>query len=123
MTISAITTVRRARLQLLLLCAVATAGCAARAGTQADAQPRATLRVDNQSTNEMTMYVRRGAARVRLGVARALGVTVLRIPTDVVGFGALLRFEGDPLAGRGNPLSEEISVAPGDSVQIVIPPR
>jgi hypothetical protein len=111
-------------LLLLLALTLAGAGCSTlpRTDGEAAARPRTALVVENQSTFDMTMYVRRGAGRVRLGIARSLATTVLRIPDGVLG-GSLLRFEGDPFAGRGNPLSEEISVSPGDSVYMRIPPR
>ena len=116
---------RRALLPLLLLVAiVVAAACASRTGAGASvARPRTTLVVENQSTYDMTMYVRRGAGRTRPGIARSLATTALRIPESIVGMGTPLRFEGDPFAGRGNPLSEEISVSPGDSVHLQIPPR
>jgi len=106
----------------LLLAVLVTAGCWSRAGSQATAQPRTTLSVENQSTYDMTMYVYRGAARVRLGIARSNTTTVLDIPPDVVGFGAQLRFVGDPLAGRTQPVSEEFNVSPGSAVRLRIPP-
>ena len=115
---------RMPRHVLLLALMLLGAACSTLGRTEggAAARPRTVLVVENQSTYDMTMYVRRGAGRVRLGIARSLATTALRIPESVVG-GTLLRFEGDPFAGRGNPLSEEISVSPGDTVHMRIPPR
>lgn len=81
----------------------------------------ATLVVDNQSTMEMTVYASRGAQRVRLGQAGALQTTTLRIPSDLVS-GQDLRFIADPLGSRRNPISQEIAVSPGDTIEIRIPP-
>jgi hypothetical protein len=110
-----------------LLAAVALAlviGACVRAAPGAAADPAragATLVVDNQSTLEMTVYATRGAERVRLGQARSLQSTTLRIPSDLVG-GFALRFIADPIGSNRTPISEEITVWPGDTVEIRIPP-
>ena len=108
------------RLVVLLALAPGAAACWTRA---APAGERTTLAVENQSTFDMTMYVYRGAARSRLGVARSLSTSVLDIPSSVVGTGAVLRFVGDPLAGQRSPVSEEFNVQPGTTVRLRIPPQ
>jgi hypothetical protein len=100
--------------------AVLARGCSTYGRTEAAAQPRTTLTVENLTTADMTMYVRFGGARSRLGIARSNGRTVLPIPSSVVGFGTVLRFESNAVAGPGGTLSEEMSVSPGDSVHILI---
>ena len=86
-------------------------------------RPVTTLIVDNQSTFEMTIYVVRSAERVRLGTARAIAETRLRIPQGMV-FGATpLRFQADPIGSRQAPISSEIVVHEGDQVKLRIPPR
>ena len=103
--------------------ALAIAGCArATPGTAAGpASAGATLIVDNQATFEMTIYALRGAQRVRLGQARALQSTTLSIPPDLVS-GFALRFIADPIGSSRTPISQEITVWPGDTVEIRIPP-
>ena len=81
----------------------------------------ATLVVDNQSTLEMTVYATYGAQRVRLGQARGVATTTLRIPPDMAS-GRSLRFIADPIGSNRAPISEEISVWPGDTISIRIPP-
>jgi hypothetical protein len=124
-TIRALPRARRLplRLPLRLLLPLAlplAAGCSTYGRTEAAAQPRTTLTVENLTTADMTMYVRFGGARSRLGIARSNGRTVLPIPSSVVGFGTVLRFESNAVAGPGGTLSEEMSVSPGDSVHILI---
>jgi hypothetical protein len=81
-----------------------------------------TLQVDNRGFSDMTVYVIDGAQRQRLGVARGLATTSLTIPDRLVrGGSGALRFYCDPIGGRGLPVSEEIVVAPGDTVELIIP--
>ena len=107
-------------LALAMLVALAS-GCWTRASTD-DMGPPAAIRVQNQSSYRMTMYAYRGAARARLGAVNPFSTAVLGIPRAVVGTGATLRFVGDPLAGNRQPISEEISVSPGDTIGMLIPP-
>lgn len=96
--------------------------CGKRA-TSGPQRPVTTLVVDNQSSFEMTIYVLRSAERVRLGTARAISETRLRIPSGIV-FGATpLRFLADPIGSRQTPVSSEILVNEGDEVHLRIPPR
>ena len=76
----------------------------------------ATLRVDNQGVLDMTVYVFRGAERVRLGIAGGLKATDLPIPSYVLSGPAALRFVGDPIGSNRNSVSDEITVSPGDTV-------
>jgi hypothetical protein len=85
--------------------------------------PSATLQVENQGFLDMTVYVLEGASRQRLGVARGHATTQLAIPEHLVrGGSGTLRFYCDPIGGGGLPVSEEIVVAPGDTVELTIPP-
>jgi hypothetical protein len=78
--------------------------------------------VDNRGFLDMTVYVLDGAQRQRLGIARGLARTPFTIPDRLVRGGAgSLRFYCDPIGGRGLPVSEEIVVAPGDVVELIIP--
>jgi hypothetical protein len=42
---------------------------------------------------------------------------------EYIGYGTDLQFEVHPIGGRGNPISETISVRPGDVINITIPPN
>ena len=102
--------------------ALGAAACGKRA-TSGPQRPVTMLIVDNQSTFEMTIYVVRSAERVRLGTARAIAETRLRLPAGMV-FGATpLRFQADPIGSRQAPISSEILVHEGDQVRLRIPPR
>jgi len=86
-------------------------------------QPRTTIRVENQGFSDMTIYAIRSGQRVRLGQATGNTTTTFTIPANII-FGATpLRFLADPIGGRGTPISDEITVQPGDQVRLVLPPR
>jgi hypothetical protein len=99
---------------------LAVCGRSASTGTPEPAG-QTTLMVENQSTLQVTVYVLRGAQRQRLGTAAALRTTRLRIPDNLIFGVTSLRFEVDPLGSRQTPISEQITVAPGEEVTLVIP--
>jgi hypothetical protein len=88
----------------------------------AEPVPPTRLRVDNQAFLDMTIYVYRSSQRIRLGTATGNSVTRLTIPANLI-FGATpLRFQADPIGASRAPISQEITVAPGDEVVLTIPP-
>jgi hypothetical protein len=95
-------------------------GLARGSGTSPDSGPAA-LRVDNQSFSDMTVYAARSAQRVRLGLAPGHSNTVFTVPAALMGGLTQLRFIADPIGGARPSVSEEITVAPGDSVVLTIP--
>ena len=82
-----------------------------------------TLQVDNQGFLDMTVYAIRNSQRVHLGSATGNSKTNLAIPSNLV-FGLTpLRFIADPIGGNRASVSQEITVAPGDTVVMTIPPN
>lgn len=81
-----------------------------------------TVRVQNQGFADVTVYVYRGGARVRLGIVTGNSTAVLTIPKTMVQPATQLRFIAAPIAGQRQPISEEITVSPGDEVGLIIPP-
>jgi len=81
------------------------------------------VRVDNQNLADMTIYVYRGAQRLRLGRASGNGVTNLEIPKSMVAGMTELRFLAEPMAGRGGLVSQPVLVNPGDQVDFYVPVR
>jgi hypothetical protein len=90
---------------------------------QAGEEARTTVRVENQSSLDMNIYViRSGGQRVRLGTATAHLTSRFTIPDNLI-FGITpLRFLADPIGSSRTPISNEISVTPGDEVVLTIPP-
>jgi hypothetical protein len=84
---------------------------------------RTVLRVENLGFSDMTIYVvRSGSERIRLGMAGGNRTTVLEIPTYLVQFPTPLRFIADPIGSSRTPVSDEITVNPGEEVVLTIPP-
>ena len=81
-----------------------------------------TLQVDNQGFLDMAVYAVRSVERIRLGTANGNSKTNLRIPPALVYGLTPMRFIADPIGGSRASVSEEITVAPGDTVVLTIPP-
>ncbi len=87
-----------------------------------DQNQRTAVRVDNQGFLDMTVFAARSAQRVRLGVAPGHGIAVFTVPQGLISGLTPLRFIADPIGGARPSVSEEITVAPGDTVMMTIPP-
>lgn len=100
------------------------AACARFGGGSGNTDPNqpTVIQVDNHGFSDMTIYAVRNSQRVRLGIATGNGKTNFNIPRSLSGGLATLRFIADPIGSRRNSLSEEITVAPGDTVVLMIPP-
>lgn len=88
---------------------------------QQDAQT--TVKVENQNFSDMDVFVWSSATRVRLGMVSGMTTTVFTIPPDIVKISPQVRFELHPIGARRNPISETITVMPGDQVKLTIPPN
>lgn len=114
---------RTATRSLTLLIMISVLGaCGARRNADAEPQARTTLRVENQSTLDMNIFVLRGTERIRLGTATAHLTTHLTIPDHLIFGPTPLRFLADPIGSPRTPVSEQITVTAGDEVVLVIPP-
>jgi hypothetical protein len=106
----------------LLLLAVPACGSLSRGSSSSNQNQPTVIQVDNQGFLDMDVYAYRGGQRVRLGIAPGNHKTNFTIPPGLV-FGLTpLRFVADPIGGRRASVSEEITVAPGDTVALTIPP-
>jgi hypothetical protein len=111
------------RRRFLAAALVFVAACYSRNTQQQTDQPATVLRVENQGVLDMTVYVMRGAEKVRLGIAAGLKTTDLPVPANVVFGASTLRFVGDPIGSNRNSVSDEIIVSPGDTVTWTIRPE
>ena len=107
----------------LLALALFTAGCS-HGANRAPPQPQAqtTVRVRNQSSLDMDVFVLNSSQRTRLGIVRAVSTQVFPIAAEFVRISPQLRFELHAIGGGRNPRTEAITVFPGDHVELVIPP-
>jgi hypothetical protein len=88
----------------------------------ADQNGPTVIQVDNQGFLDMNVFAMRSSQRVRLGTAPGNSKTNLTVPSSLVSGLTPLRFVADPIGGRRASVSEEITVAPGDTVVLTIPP-
>jgi hypothetical protein len=94
--------------------------CVRRPPGEIDQRGDASVRVENRAFTDMTIYIVHQSQRVRLGTVSALATTTFPIPRQFV-LGTSVRFLADPLGSNRTPVSEEISVFPGDEIELVIP--
>lgn len=106
---------------LLLLLVI---GCAGRSQqTGPDPAESAMVQVQNQGFSDMVVYVVNGGQRIRLGLATGNSTKTFDIPRHLVRGGGTIRFLADPVGGNRTPVSEEMTVQPGDIVTLTIPPQ
>jgi hypothetical protein len=90
--------------------------------TAVDPNAPTILVVENQSFPDMTIYVIEGGRRVRLGMATGNSSTRFTLPKYLVRQLSVMRFQADPIGSNRAPVSDEITVSPGDEVTLRIPP-
>lgn len=117
----------RIAIRTLLLAGVAAALAACSHQVQPDEstggpQAPTTVTVENQGFTDMTIYVVSSGARMRLGLAVGNTTTKFRIPDYLVGGLTPLRFLADPVGGTRAPVSDEMTVSPGENVHLTITP-
>lgn len=91
-------------------------------GAATDQNQPTVLQVDNQGFLDMDVFAARSVQRVRLGTAPGNSKTSFTIPASLVSGLTSLRFIADPIGGSRPSVSQEITVAPGDTVLMTIPP-
>lgn len=108
-----------------LLVALATAAAPACGPSRAappNPQAEVAVAVDNQNFLDMDVFIVRGGQRIRIGSVPGLTQRILTLRPDMVGYVTEMQFEVHPIGGRGNPISETITVHPGDVIHLTIPP-
>lgn len=107
---------------LLLLAAVACFG-GAPGGPEPGEQTR--VRIENRSSLNMDIYVRRNDGRVtRLGFAPGGETTTFPLPASMTAGAAWVRFEARPVRASGEPVvSEPFPVSMGDELEWSVPPQ
>jgi len=99
------------------------AACSRASHLPADAQAHTVLKVENQGFPDMNIFVLPEASnRVRLGTVTGTSNAYFVIPDYLVRGPRELRFQALPIATPRGPVSQSISVTPGDTVVLTIPP-
>jgi hypothetical protein len=116
------------RSSLLLALALPLGACSARTELELPdgARQQATvLEVQNRATLDMSVFVvpETGGPRTRLGTATALTDSRFTIPERLVPGITSLSFQADPVGSSRVHVSERITVTPGDTVVLQIPPE
>jgi hypothetical protein len=106
----------------IFLTAVVACSTFSRGSGTADQNQPTVVEVDNQGFQDMDVYAVRSGQRWRLGLATGTSKTKLTIPQTMVSGLTPLRFIADPIGGRRASVSQEITVSPGDTVVMTIPP-
>ena len=103
--------------------AVALAACARKSGP-AEPSPDnpAVLEVENRGFADMVIYAISGSQRLRLGLATGNSTKSFTIPNSILRGTGTLRFLADPVGGTRTPVSDELTVQPGEVVTLTIPP-
>ena len=70
----------------------------------------------------MVVYAVNGTQRIRLGLATGNSTKSFPIPAYLIRGAGTLRFLADPVGGTRAPVSEEVTVQPGDIITLTIPP-
>ncbi len=113
----------RLSLALVAISTLGSTGCNRnRVETDIDPNTPTLLVVDNQSFPDMTIYALEGGRRVRLGLAGGNSQTKFTLPKYLVRSLTSIRFQADPIGSARAPVSDEITVSPGDQVTLRIPP-
>jgi hypothetical protein len=107
---------------LLLVGITAACSTMGRGSGAADQNQPTVVEVDNQGFQDMDVYAVRSGQRWRLGLATGASKTRLTIPPSLLSGLTPLRFIADPIGGRRASVSQEITVVPGDTVVMTIPP-
>ena len=105
------------------LVALTLAGCSQNQADTGIIPNQATiLRVDNQSFNDMRIYVIQGGQRIRVGTANGKQTSTFKLPRSVISGFTTVRVQAVPIGANGNSVSEEISVQPGEELELRISP-
>ncbi len=87
-------------------------------------QPVTRVRVENQAFLDMNIYVLgTGGGRQRLGTVTGNTNQEFVIPAYIVGPANSVRFLVEPIGSNRAPISNSLSVQPGQTVTLTIPPN
>ncbi len=104
---------------LIILISLSACTSSRQAGNREES--KTAVRVENRNFLDMKIYVvLRNSEQIRLGTVTGNSTEVLFIPEGLVIGVSTLRFVADPIGGNQTPISQEISVQPGEMVELTI---
>jgi hypothetical protein len=82
------------------------------------------IRVENENISDMRISIRRApsGAAYRLGTARGAQTTSLTVPRSIITGVNEVTFEITPLTGGARTFTRTITISPGDTILLRIPP-
>jgi len=108
---------------LVMATGISLGGCVHTSQVPQDAPERTVLKVENQGFPDMNVFVlSEGSNRVRLGTVTGTSNAYFTLPAYLIRGIRELRFQALPIATPRGPVSQSITVTPGDTVVLVIPP-
>jgi hypothetical protein len=82
------------------------------------------VRIENQAFLDMTVYIiSNGGGRQRLGTVTGNTTQEFVIPAYIIGPANSVRFLCEPIGSNRSPISNSLSVQPGQTVTLTIPPN
>lgn len=118
---------RFARLAAVVAMIAGIAACsqgAKHARDNGELQPVTRVRVENQAFLDMNVYVLSdGGGRTRLGTVTGNTNQEFVIPAYIIGPANSVRFLVEPIGSSRAPISNSLSVQPGQTVTLTIPPN
>jgi hypothetical protein len=118
--------VHLARLATVVAMLVAVAACShgAKHPGDDDLEQTTRVRVENQAFLDMNVYViGDGGGRTRLGTVTGNTNQEFVIPAYIVGPANSVRFLIEPIGSNRSPISNSLSIRPGQTVTLTIPPN
>lgn len=116
-----------ARLATVVAMIATVAACSHTAGhtrDNEDMKPTTRVRVENQAFLDMNVYVvNEGGGRQRLGTATGNTNSTFVIPDYLLGPANMIRFICEPIGAARAPVSNSLTVQPGTTVVLTIPPN
>ena len=103
----------------IALAAVSACG-GARAAKTSDPE-RTVIAVENQTFNDLTVFLINGGQRVRLGRVSAKQTTGFNVPSGIIPSAREVQILAEPASGSGAAISNRIWVGPGERVKLIIP--
>ncbi|HEX4575014.1 MAG TPA: hypothetical protein VH158_07775 [Gemmatimonadales bacterium] len=70
----------------------------------------------------MDVFIVRAGQRIRVGMVPGISSRIIMLRPDLVGSSTTLQFEVHPIGSNAHPLSETVTVHPGDVIRLTIPP-
>jgi hypothetical protein len=110
-------------LRTLAAAAIIAGGCASATGTTQSqnanaASERTMIRVNNHNWSDMTVYLVRNGARMRLGSVSSLGTRMFEVPTSLLmSAGDEVRLVADPIGSTRVFTSPPLLLAPGQRAE------